>query len=545
MLGTRFPIHNKRLYGLLILLIGTLLLAACGGAGQDQVSQGQVSQEQEQPAEVEAPEPTEAGEPASPAAEGGTLRVAMQPIVNIDPIAISSDSEVLVANHVYDYLVDIDAQSKIVPRLATKWSTADGGLTYVFTLADGVKWHDGSDLSAADVVWTFDRLRTTEGTPTADLYTNIESIEQTGDLEVTFKLSEPNSFFLYDLSDNHALILKEGTEDADTNFNGTGPFKVENYSPEDRISLVANEDYFIEGQPKLDGVDIIFFNDDSAAVDALIGGQIDLAMRMSTALFQTLEETQGVTTYSIPTNGFDLVRLRSDREPGDNPNVIQALKLATDREAILNVVQQGYGAVGNDTPIGPLYGEYFDPSISPPARDVETARALLAEAGYDENNPLTMTLHTPDTGGRPDLAAVLKEQWSEAGVEVEISVEPESVYYGDDGWLEVDLGITGWGSRPYPQFYIDTMLITGAKWNESHFSDEEFDLLAAEAAKTLDDGRRVSLYRQMEQILVDRGPILVPYFFAQFGAINDRFTGLDLKAFAGRTDFREVGLSGS
>ena len=540
MLGTRFPIHNKRLLGLVIMLIGALLLAACSGAGQDQAPE-----EQEQPTGVEAPEPTEAGEAASPAASGGTLRVAMQPIVNIDPIAISSDSEVLVANAVYDYLVDIDAQSQVVPRLATKWSTADGGLTYVFTLADGVKWHDGSDFSAADVVWTFDRLRTTEGAPTADLYSNIESIEQTGDLEVTFKLSEPNSFFLYDLSDNHALILKEGTEDADTNFNGTGPFKVENYSPEDRISLVANEDYFIDGQPKLDGVDIIFFNDDSAAVDALIGGQIDLAMRMSTALFQTLEETSGITTYSIPTNGFDLVRLRSDREPGNNPNVIQALKLATDREAILNVVQQGYGAIGNDTPIGPLYGEYFDPSISPPARDVETARALLAEAGYDENNPLTMTLHTPDTGGRPDLAAVLKEQWAEAGVEVEISVEPESVYYGDDGWLEVDLGITGWGSRPYPQFYIDTMLITGAKWNESHFSDEEFDLLAAEAAKTLDDGRRVSLYRQMEQILVDRGPILVPYFFAQFGAINDRFTGLDLKAFAGRTDFREVGLSGS
>jgi peptide/nickel transport system substrate-binding protein len=540
MSGTRFPIHNKRLLGLLILLIIILVLAACGGTGQDQTLENQ-----EQPAGVEVSESTEVGEPASPTVEGGTLRVAMQPIVNIDPIAISSDSEVLVANHVYDYLVDIDAQSKIVPRLATEWSTADGGLTYVFQLADGVKWHDGSDLSAADVVWTFNRLRSTEGTPTADLYANIENIEQTGDLEVTFTLSEPNSFFLYDLSDNHALILKEGTEDADTNFNGTGPFKVENYNPEDRISLVANEDYFIEGQPKLDGVDIVFFNDDSAAVDALIGGQIDLAMRMSTALFQTLEETPGIDTYSIPTNGFDLVRLRSDREPGSNPNVIQALKLATDREAILDVVQQGYGAVGNDTPIGPLYGEYFDPSITPPARDVEAARVLLAEAGYDENNPLTMTLHTPDTGGRPDLAAVLKEQWAEAGVEIEISVEPESVYYGDEGWLEVDLGITGWGSRPYPQFYLDTMLITGAKWNESHFSDEEFDQLAAEAATTLDDGRRVSLYRQMEQILVDRGPILVPYFFAQFGAISDRFTGLELNAFAGRTDFREVGLSGS
>ena len=539
MLGTRFPIHNKRLAMILLVAIALLTLVACGEAAQEETAE-----QPAQPVEVDAPV-SEDVEEAAPAAAGGTLRVAMQPIVNIDPIAISSDSEVLVANHVYDYLVDIDPQSKIVPRLAKEWSASNGGLTYTFTLADGVKWHDGSDFSAADVVWTFDRLRLTEGTPTADLYTNIESVEATGDLEVTFTLSEPNSFFLYDLSDNHALILKEGTADADTNFNGTGPFKVENYSPEDRITMVANEDYFIEGQPKLDGLEIIFFNDDPAAVDALIGGQIDLAMRMPIALFQTLEETPGITTYSIPTNGFDLVRLRSDREPGSDPNVIQALKLATDRQAILNVVQQGYGAIGNDTPIGPLYEEYFDPSITPPAHDVEAARALLAESGYDENNPLTLTLHTPDTGNRPDLAAVLKEQWAEAGVEIEISVEPESVYYGDNGWLEVDLGITGWGSRPYPQFYLDTMLVTGAKWNESHFSDPEFDELAKTAATTVDDGERVKTYRQIEQLLVDRGPILVPYFFAQFGAINDQFTGLDLKAFAGRTDFREVGLSSS
>lgn len=539
MLGTRFPLHNKKLAVVILLVTLMLLLIACGGASQDQTPE-----EPEQPVEVNAPV-SEDTEEIAPAVAGGTLRVAMQPIVNIDPIAISSDSEVLVANHIYDYLVDIDARSNIVPRLATDWTTSDGGLTYIFDLAQDVKWHDGSDFSAADVVWTFERLRTTEGTPTADLYTNIQSVEATGDLQVAFKLSEPNSFFLYDLSDNHALVLKEGTEDADTTFNGTGPFKVNTYSPEDRITMDANKDYFIEGQPKLEGLDIIFFNDDSAAIDALIGGQIDLAMRMSTALFQTLQSTQGITTYSIPTNGFDLVRLRSDREPGNNPNVIQALKLATNREAILNVVQQGFGALGNDTPIGPLYEAYFDPSIAPPERDVEAARALLAEAGYNESNPLSMVLHTPDTGGRADLAAVLKEQWAEAGVEIEISVEPESVYYGDDGWLEVDLGITGWGSRPYPQFYLDTMLVTGAKWNESHFSDSEFDELATTASTTIDDGQRVSAYRQIQQLLVDRGPILVPYFFAQFGAINDQFTGLELKAFAGRTDFREIGLSSS
>jgi peptide/nickel transport system substrate-binding protein len=158
----------------------------------------------------------------------------------------------------------------------------------------------------------------------------------------------------------------------------------------------------------------------------------------------------------------------------------------------------------------------------------------------DESNPLTLTLHTPDTGGRPDLAAVLKEQWSEAGVEIEISVEPESVYYGDDGWLEVDLGITGWGSRPYPQFYLETMLITDAKWNESHFSDKEFDQLVTLAGTTVDDSQRVKAYREIQQLLVDRGPILIPYFFAQFGAISDQFENFEMKGFAGRTDFRDI-----
>jgi peptide/nickel transport system substrate-binding protein len=219
--------------------------------------------------------------------------------------------------------------------------------------------------------------------------------------------------------------------------------------------------------------------------------------------------------------------------------------MATDREAIFNVVQQGFGAIGNDTPIGPLYEAYYAPNLMPPTRDVESARALLTEAGYDESNPLEMTLHTPDTGGRPDLAAVLKEQWAEAGVDVEISVEPESVYYGDEGWLEVDLGITGWGSRPYPQFYLETMLVTDAKWNESHFSDEEFDERVAQAATTLDDGERVRIYRQIQQLLIERGPILVPYFFAQLGAISDQFENFQMKAFAGRTDFREVAYTGS
>jgi len=530
LLGTNFRLHNKRLITVapILLLVLAFLLVACGG--------------EEPPPPTEAtPLPESAEEPT--AAREAVLRVAMQPMAIIDPAFISSDSEVLVANHVYDYLVDIDPQSNIIPRLANNWAVSADGLKYIFTLAEGVTWHDGDPFTAEDVVWTFDRLRDPEiDSPTTDLYSNIVEVEATSDLEVTFTLASPNPFFLFDLSDNHALVIKNGTEEA-TEFNGTGPFKVTNYSPEDRIEMEANEAYFVEGQPKLDGLEVIFFNDETAAIDALRGGQIDLALRMPTSLFESLENESGIETMQVPTNGFDLIRLRADQEPGNNPLVIQALKLATDRQAILQLVQQGYGAIGNDSPIGPLYQAFYAPEVQPPAPDAEEAKALLAEAGYPDG--LELVLYTPDTGGRPDLATVLQSQWAEAGIDVEINVVPESVYYSDaeNNWLDANVGITGWGSRPYPQFYLDVMLICGAKWNESHFCDDEFDELATIAGTSLDEQERIDAYRGIQELLVDRGPVIIPYYFAQFGAIDDQFDGFELKAFAGRTDFRDVSLS--
>ena len=185
---------------------------------------------------------------------------------------------------------------------------------------------------------------------------------------------------------------------------------------------------------------------------------------------------------------------------------------------------------------------YYTEDTPIPPRDPEAARALLAEAGYPDG--LQLDLHVPDSGDRPDLAVVLKEQWAEAGIDVNVLVEPESVYYGENGWLEVDLGITGWGSRPHPQFYLDVMLVSDAKWNESHFSDEEFDRLAQIAGTTLDEAERTEAYREIQQILIERGPIIVPYFFAQLAGLDEGFENFNLKAFAGRTDLAAVRSAG-
>lgn len=520
-----------------ILLAAAMILSACRSAPTTPIATSRA----ELPSPVKE-EPTPL--PVEPEVEReGILRVAMQPIVQIDPAFISTDPEVFVANHVYDYLVDVTPENTIAPRLAVAWDVSEDGLTYIFTLTGEVAFHDGSPFSAEDVVWTFNRLRDPYlGMPTADLYRNIAGIAATGDLEVTFTLNEPNPFFLFDLSDNHALVLKADTTDAGARFNGTGPFTVTSYSPEDRLTMVANENYFVEDQPKLAGLEIIFFSDQTAQVEALRGGQVDLVMLISTDLFLSLQGEPGFELLQVPTNQFDLVRLRSDRSPGSDPRVMQALKMATDREAVYQLVLQGFGVIGRDSPIGPMYTQYYTARFPLPERDVDGARALLSEAGYA--NGLNLDLHVPDTGNRPDLAVVLKEQWAEAGVDVNVIVEPESVYYADDGWLEVDLGITGWGSRPYPQFYLDVMLTCDAIWNESHFCDQAFDQLVLIAGSTMDEQERVEAYHEIQRILIERGPVLIPYFTTQIGAIRDNFHGFQMKPFPGRSDLRMVAFTG-
>lgn len=513
-----------RLTGALGLSAGvTAMLAACG------VQPG-----------ASTPEPTAAAPaPEAPAGAQGTLRVASEIPVNLDPAGASSDAEILILHSIYDYLVDIDGENNITPRLAERWEVSDDGLTYTLNLVAGAAFHDGSPLTANDVVWTFDRLRDPAlGLPTADLYANVVSVAAEGDTTVVFTLGETNPFFLYDLSDNHALVLKAETADPATTFNGTGPFKVVDYSAENRITLEANPDYFVPGKPGVANLEIIFFADAAAAVGALRGGQVDIAMRMPTPLWQALQQESGLQAVQVPTNGFDLVRLRSDRAPGDDPRVIQAMKLATDRDDIFQRVSLGIGAPGRDSPIGPLFSAYYTEATPLPPRDVDAARALITEAGYADG--LNIDFHVPDSGDRPDLAVVLQEQWAPAGINVNIIVEPESVYYGDDGWLEVDLGITGWGSRPIPQFYLDVMLVTDAVWNESHFSDPEFDALAREAGTTLDEEERIQAYAEIQRILIERGPVVIPYFFAALGAVRDGFTGFELRPFPGRTDLAAI-----
>lgn len=466
-----------------------------------------------------------------------TLRVAFEAPVTLDPHNHSTDSEVALANAVYDYLVDVGPSSEIMPRLATDWEVSEDGLEYRFSLAEGVKFHDGSDLTAADVIWSFNRLRDPEQSGAADLLGVIDDISADGDYTVIFSLSEPNPDFLFNISDNRALILKADTEDP-TNLNGTGPFKVDEFLPEDRAVLSRNEDYFIEDQPAMEGLAFIYFGDINASVNALQDGDIDAVLRLPTPVFLALEQSGEFTTIDIPTNGYNNIRLRQDRGLGAEEGVWEAFKLAVDRQELFELISFGFGALGKDSPIGPLYAQYYDESLELPPRDVERARELLANAGYPDG--VDVELYVPNSGDRPDLAVALRNQLEDAGIRVDVKVVEEAIYYSDaeNNWLDADFGITGWGSRPTPQQYLELSLKTGAEWNEAHFSDEEVDALIEQAGTSLNEAERVEAYKALQRILLESGPLIIPYFFPQFGVINPSVEGINVHPFPGRTDFR-------
>lgn len=464
--------------------------------------------------------------------QSGALRVAWGGApATLDPLFASADTEIAFLNAVYDYLIDTNSQSELVPRLAQSWIVSDDGLVYTLQIAQGVKFHDGSDLTLEDILWTFERLRS-DG-PTADLYANIDSIAVGEGSNLVFTLKETNPDFLYDLTDNHAVILKSGAENIGTDFNGTGPFKLDEYVP-DRATFSANADYWA-GPPGAATLEFIYFDSAESAVNALQGDIVDVVLRMDNATFLNLSNEGSFNTQAVATSGHDVVRLRADRAPGDNAQVRQAFRLATDRQAIFDRIQFGFGAVGRDSPIGPVFSAYYSEDTPLPARDPEAAKALLAEAGYPDG--LDMTLYVPNLADRVALAQTLAAQWEEAGIRVTIEPQEEAVYYADNGWLEVDLAITPWGARPTPQVYLDLYLKSGAQWNESHFSDEELDGLIDLAGSSTDEAERVNAYHEIQRVLIERGPIIIPYFFAQFGVMSTAVNGVEVHPFAGRTNF--------
>ena len=373
----------------------------------------------------------------------------------------------------------------------------------------------------------------------ADLLPGIAAIEATGEHSVVFDLNAPDPDFLYRLTEYKVVMLKAGAENLGIEFNGTGPFILDEMIPADRAVMKANPNYW-RGAPSIDTLEFLFFDDQQAAIAAVQGGVADGILRLDNFSFLNFTGDVNFNTIDIPTKEHHMTRIRADRPPGNDIRVRQAFKLATDRASVWDRVQLGFGAVGKDSPIGPLFPQYFLADAEPPPRDPEAAAALLAEAGYPDG--LDMTLHVPNSGAYPDLAQAMAAQWYDAGIRVEIVLEEENEYW-EQKWLEVDLGVTWWADRVVPQIYLDLAYRSDATWNESHWQDERLDELIDFARSALDQDARIAAYKDIQRLFLDEGPIIVPYFTVSFMVMASHVSGVELHPFSGRTHFHKATVS--
>lgn len=485
-------------------------------------------------------------------AQESVLRVGLPAVVNLNPATGSNDPEVLFNTLIYDYLYTLDGDGNLVPSLATDYTVSEDGLTYTFTLREGVTFHDGSTLTADDVVYSFNYLKSQE----SSALNLLGAFEVSGEGNtVTFTLETPNVDFIYGIASNFSFILDDAVstpnvlgegDAAFANFNGTGAFILSDYSANVSATFTANPNYWMEGAPGVDRVEFIFIEEQQAQIDALKTGAVDFIFKIANDRVPDLE-VDGVTLQIKATNQHPVIRLRSDAGAlGEDVRVRQAFKYATDRELLNLNLFNGIATVGNNDPIGPLYGDFFSTDVPTQEYDPQRACDLLAEAGYPNglgaDEPITF--YIDNAFNYVQMGEFLKEEWAEACIFVELLPRNSGDYYAGDAetaeWLNVDLAVTAWGSRPTPQGYLVEAYVSNGIYNESHWSDPELDALVAQAGSTADIAARAAIYRQIAGIFAERGPIIVPFFAPIVGATRDRVNGLEMNAFPGRTDLRLV-----
>lgn len=481
------------------------------------------------------------------ARRGGVLRVGSPPPpTSVDPVTMYDGSAIAIVQLVSEYLIWLDQDFKLVPKLAESWDTADGGKTWTFKLRPGVTFSDGTPLDATAVKASFDRLLDPKSKSAAlSAFESILSpggVSVSGGTSVAFALDRPFSDFPYLVSagNYNAVILKSDyAGDFTKSPVGTGPFLLKSYDSSTGATLVRNEKYWDAGKPYLDGVDVKFYADDQADLLGLQGGDIDAQILSRPALAQPLGATGAVEVDTVKGTGVTVLTLRVDQAPFDSKEVRQAVAYGLARPDILQSIGSGVGDLGNDHLLAPLFPA-APTDIPQRAQDKQKVTELLAAAGVSKLS-FKLTFDPPNK----DYAVTVQNQLKQVGIEVELDQRSSKDFYGGDQakdtpWLFSQANLVGWAGRAVPSQFIIPMVKSGAVWNGSKYANSALDAAADAYDRATTDADRKEQAATIAKILHDDVPIIVAYWGGTVRAYNaKKFTGIRAHP-ASYVDFSDV-----
>ncbi|MGY0693574.1 ABC transporter substrate-binding protein [Virgibacillus sp. FSP13] len=447
--------------------------------------------------------------------------------IQLDPSKVTDGESIYVTNQIYDTLVRYEEEStEVRPALASEWNVSDDGLTWTFQLRDDVKFHDGNDFSAEDVVFNFERWATSAefiyygymfGASEDDLGGIIEKVEATGDYEVTITLSEPNAPFLQTLAMPPFGIaspeaVEEYGEDYFKNPVGTGPFVFDEWVPDDSITVTKNEDYFGE----VANVDKVIFRtipDNGARFMELQSGSIDMMTGLNPQDIQTTEDDENLQIIRRPSMNVSYMAMNTEKEgPMTEKLVRQAINLAIDKEKLITLYE-GIGKAAKN-PLPPsLWG--FNDDVEDYGYDVEEAKALLAEAGYADGFDIKLYTFANPRPYMPQpkvTAQAIQEMLKEVNINVEIVENDWDTHLAATENGEHDMAFLGWtGDNGDPDNFLYVLLDKdnakmGSAGNIAFYKSDEIHDLLKQAQTEMDQDKRTELYLKAQEIIHEDAP---------------------------------------
>jgi peptide/nickel transport system substrate-binding protein len=467
--------------------------------------------------------------------QGGKIRVATQSSSSadtLDPAKGALGTDYVRANMFYNGLTELDPHLGAKMALAESLETKDATV-WVVKLRSGVQFHDGKSLTPNDVVYSLMRHKDPAVASKAKtLADQIKEAKATGPNEVTITLEGANADLPVILATSHFLIVKDGTTDFKTAV-GTGPFKLKEFAPGVRTVGVRNEKYWKPGMPHLDEVELIGIGDESARVNALLSGDVQLINAVSPRSTARIKGTPGFSVLETKTGQYTDLIMRDEGGITGTADFRRGLTHLMDREQIRRAVFLGYGSIGNDQPIDPT-NKYYLKGLPQRPFDPEKAKFYFQKAKLG-SAPVQLYA-SPAAEGSVEMAMLLQQVAPQAGLNLQVVRVPSDGYWSNH-WMKHPLGYGNINARPSADVLFTQFFKSDAPWNEANWKNPKFDQMLVAARGEPDDAKRKQIYGDMQQLVHDDGGIGIPMFQSSLDAHSSKLKGLGSIPLAGLMGF--------
>lgn len=437
--------------------------------------------------------------------EGGTLFVAIgADPVGFDPHLTSAYSSFQILENVFSTLVTFDADLQPQPELAESWSVSEDGSTWTFYLRPGAKFHNGREVTAEDVKYSFERLLDpNSGSVQGWALGTIDLVEVVDKHTVRIHQHHPFSALLPKLGNFKGMAIVPREEVEQGNFArepvGSGPFRFVEYVPGDRVVLERFDEYFEDGLPYVDRIVYRIIPDDTVKLTALRTGQVHWADGLPPQQISRLMTADDIVVQTAPGTSYYYLAFNVTRAPFDDARVRQAVAMAIDREFVAAAAMWD-AATPSSNPIpshSPWYSGY-DPYV----QNVAEARRLLAEAGYPNGFEMEIMV-TWSMEETVRAAQVIQDQLRAIGIRAELRSLEWSVWLEEQGAGNFDTYLLSWIGNVDPDDYFYAQHRTGEALNFTGYSNPELDRLVDLGRQTMDEDERRSVYNQVQKLVID------------------------------------------